>query len=84
MLIWCLKQVKYFVIKLLTSGGVGDVLVRLSLIKQIIKDVNLVCLSFSVKHPQIFWESSMSLFNMSRTISNIYTYPCNPQLVIKT
>ena len=25
----------------------------------------------------------MSLFNMSRTISNIDTYPFNPQLVIK-
>ena len=37
--------------------GVDDVLVRLSLIKQIIKDVNLMCLSFSVKHLQIFWES---------------------------
>ena len=38
------------------SGG-DDVLMRLSLIKQIIKDVNLMCISFSVKHPQIFWES---------------------------
>ena len=37
------------------SGG-DDVLMRLSLIKQIIKDVNLMCISFSVKHPQIFWE----------------------------
>ena len=40
-----------------SGGGVDDVLVRLLLIKQIIKDVNLMCLSFSVKHPQIFWES---------------------------
>ena len=40
-----------------SGGGVDDVLVRLSLIKQIIKDVSLMCLSFSVKHPQIFWES---------------------------
>ena len=39
------------------GGGVGDVLLRLSLIKQIIKDDNFMCLSFSVKHPQIFWES---------------------------
>ena len=39
------------------GGGVDDVLVRLLLIKQIIKDVNLMCLLFSVKHPQIFWES---------------------------
>ena len=36
------------------AGGVNDVLVRLSLIYQIIKDVNLICISFSVKHPQIF------------------------------
>ena len=38
-------------------GGVDDVLMRLSLIKQIIKDVNLMYFSFSVKHPQIVWES---------------------------
>ena len=40
-----------------TGGGVDDVFVTLSLIKQIIKDVNLMCIAFSVKHPQIFWES---------------------------
>ena len=39
------------------DGGVDGVLVRLPLIKQIIKNVNLICLSFSVKHPQIFWKS---------------------------
>ena len=38
------------------SGG-DDALMRLLLIKQIIKDVNLMCILFSVKHPQIFWES---------------------------
>ena len=38
------------------SGG-DDVWMRLSLIKQIIKDANLMCISFSVKHPQMFWES---------------------------
>ena len=37
--------------------GVDDVLVRLPLIKKIIKDVKLMCIAFSVKHPQIFWES---------------------------
>ena len=37
------------------SGG-DDVLMRLLLIKQIIKDVNLMCISFSVKHPQMLWE----------------------------
>ena len=40
-----------------SGGGVDDVLVKLSLIKQIMKDVNLMCLPFSLKHPQIFWES---------------------------
>ena len=41
-----------------SSGGVDHVLVRFSLVKKkIIKDVNLMCLSFSVKHSQIFWES---------------------------
>ena len=67
-----------------SGGGVDDVLVRLSLNIQIIKDFNLMCISFSVKHPQIFWESSVSLSNISRTTSNIYTYPFNPQLVIKS
>ena len=43
---------------LFTSGGsVDDILVRLSLVAQIIKDANLMCISFSVKHSQIFWES---------------------------
>ena len=67
-----------------SGGSADDVLVRLSLIKQTIKEVNLMCLSFSVKHSQIFWESPMSLSNMSRTICNIYAYPFKPQLVIKT
>ena len=41
-----------------TSGGsVDDVLVRLSLVVQIIKDANLICILFSVKHLQTFWES---------------------------
>ena len=39
------------------GGGVDDVLVRLSLMEQIIRDVNLMCISFSVKDPQKFWES---------------------------
>ena len=37
----------------LPSGG-DDVLMSLLLITQIIKDVNLMCISFSVKHQQIF------------------------------
>ena len=40
-----------------TSGGsVDDVLVRLLLIEEIISDANLMCISFSVKHPQTFQE----------------------------
>ena len=38
------------------GGGVDDMFMKLSLIKQIIQDVNLMCIPFSVKHPQIFWE----------------------------
>ena len=40
-----------------SGGSVDDMLMRLSLIKQITQDVNLMFISFSVKHPQIFWES---------------------------
>ena len=41
-----------------TSGGsVDDVLVRLLLFAQIIKNGNLMCILFSVKHSQTFWES---------------------------
>ena len=40
-----------------SEGDVDEVLVRLSLIKQIIRGVNLMCISFSVKNPHIFWES---------------------------
>ena len=36
---------------------VDDVFVRLLLMEQIIKDVSLMCISFSVKHPQTFRES---------------------------
>ena len=60
------------------------VLVRLLSIEQIIKDANSMCISFSVKNPQTFPKSWLSLPNMSRTISNMYTYPFNPQLLIKT
>ena len=52
-----IKCAIYITVFFPSVGGVDDVLVRLSLIKQIIKDVSLMCLSFSVKHPQIFWES---------------------------
>ena len=51
---------------------------------KIIKNVNLMSISFSVIHPQIFRESWLSLSNMSRTISNMHTHPFIPQLVIKT
>ena len=34
-----------------SGGGVDDVLVRLSLIEQIIKDANLMGISFSVMNP---------------------------------
>ena len=48
----------YSTIVFFTSGGsVDDILVRLSLVVQIIKDANLMCISFSVKHSQTFWES---------------------------
>ena len=75
----------YTVLCFFISGrGIDDVLVRLSLIKQIIKDNNLICISFSVENPQIFRKSWMRWSCMSRTISNTYTYPFNPRLVIKT
>ena len=37
-------------------GGVDDVLMRLLLMKQITKGVNLMCISVNVKHPKIFWK----------------------------
>ena len=52
-----IKCVIYDTVFLHSGEDVDDVLVRLLLIKQIIKDVNLMCHSFSVKHLQIFWES---------------------------
>ena len=52
------KCVIYSIVLFCTSGGgADDVFVRLSLIKQIIKDVTLMCNAFSVKHPQMFWQS---------------------------
>ena len=38
------------------GGGIDDVLVRLQLIKQIIKDATSMWISFSAKYPQTFWE----------------------------
>ena len=52
-----IKYAIYITVFFPSGGGVHDVLVRLSLIKQIIKNVSLMCLSLSVKHPHIFWES---------------------------
>ena len=50
------KRAIYNTFFLLSGEAVDGVLMRLLLIKQIIKDVNLMCISFSDKHPQIFWE----------------------------
>ena len=52
-----LLNVMYTVLFFTLDGGVDDVLLRLSLIEQIIKYTNLMSISFSVKHPQTFWES---------------------------
>ena len=52
-----IKCAIYSTIFFLSAGGVDDMLVRLSLMEQIIKDVNLMRISFSVKHPQTFRES---------------------------
>ena len=64
--------------------GFGDVV----LIKQIIKDASPMSISFSVpRHfflSQTFCDSWMSLSNMFRTTSNMYSYSFKPQLMIKT
>ena len=49
----CYKQHRFFT----SSEGVDDVLVRLSLIEEIIKDANLMRISFSIKYPEEFLES---------------------------
>ena len=52
-----LLNVLYTVPFFLASGrGIDNVLVRLSLIEQMIRDANLVCISFSVKNQQTLWE----------------------------
>ena len=50
-----IKCAIYSIVFFPSGGGSNDVSVRFSLIEQIIKDVNLMCISF--KHPQIFRES---------------------------
>ena len=61
------------------GGGVDDKLVRLPLIEQIIKDVNLMCISFSVKHPQyqtsliVCWCPFVTIFKYSNLQSH-YTF----------
>ena len=79
-----LLNVLYTVVYFFTSGvGVDDVMVRLSFIEQIIKDANLMCISFSVKRPQTFREPRTSLSNMSELFP-ICIYAFNPPLVMKT
>ena len=51
-----IKYAIYSTIFFPSGGSAHDVLVKLLLIKQIIKDINLMCISFSVKHPLTFWE----------------------------
>ena len=51
-----IKCTKYRTVFLI-SGGLDDVLVELSLIKQIIKDANLMYISLGVKHLQTFRKS---------------------------
>ena len=55
------KNVKvdiYNTVFLPSVESVDEILMMLPLMKQIIKeDVNLMCISFSVKHPQIYRES---------------------------
>ena len=54
------KVIKYAIYNtVFFSSGGDDALMRLSLIKQIIKDVNLMGISVSAKYTQIFWESRM-------------------------
>ena len=56
---------------------------RLLLIKQIIKDATLMCISFSVKHPQTFWELRMSLSDMSRNyFQYVYIFTIYTDLVL--
>ena len=45
-----------FFYRFTSGGGVDDVLMRLSLIEQIIKDANLMSISFFVIHPMTFWQ----------------------------
>ena len=80
-----LLNLLYIILFFLTSdGGADEMLVRLSLIEQFIKDTNSMCIYFSIKQLQTFQELQMSLSNMSRTILNKFTYPFKPQLMIKT
>ena len=51
-----LLNVLYTILFFPSGGGVADMLQRLSLMKDFIEDVNFMCVSFSVKHPQIFCE----------------------------
>ena len=47
----------YSTVSFLLHAEVLMTLVRLSLVEEIIKVANLMCISFSVKHPQTFGES---------------------------
>ena len=65
MLIWCLKQVKDFtlnflinkIIKFTIYNTIYEMLMRLSLIEEIMKDVTSVCISFDIKDSQALGNS---------------------------
>ena len=49
-----IKSTIYNTVFFTSVGGADNVLVRLSLIEEIVKVVNLMCVSFSAKLPQTF------------------------------
>ena len=51
-----IKFAIYSIVLFPSGGGVDDVLVRLPLIKQIVKDITLMRIAFSVRHSQMFWK----------------------------
>ena len=61
----------YYCFFFTSGGGADDMLVRLSLIEQIIKDANLMCISLSVKH---FTDISGIMNEFVQYVQNYFEY----------
>ena len=71
-----------FVFIIISGRAVDDLLVKLSLIEQIIKNPSLMGISFGVKHPQTFRELWMNEFVQYVLVSFRFFFNCSKSIYL--